>query len=44
MSGARERTARVLGEDVRRLADAQREVDDATAHRPLGAERIATPS
>jgi serine/threonine-protein kinase len=37
--------ARVAGEDVRRLADAQREVNDATSTRPPhGAERIATPS
>jgi serine/threonine-protein kinase len=37
--------ARVAGEDVRRLADAQREVDDAVStRRPRGAERIATPS
>ena len=35
--------ARLVGEDVRRLADAQREVDDATARRPLGAEAIPTP-
>ena len=35
--------ARVLGEDVRRLAEAQREVDDSV-RRPLGADRIATPS
>ncbi len=35
--------ARLLGEDVRRLADAQREVDVATARRPLGADRIPTP-
>jgi serine/threonine-protein kinase len=36
--------ARVLGEDVRRLAEAQREVEDATVRRRLGAERIATPT
>ena len=35
--------ARLLGDDVRRLADAQREVDDATARRSLGVERIPTP-
>jgi predicted Ser/Thr protein kinase len=35
--------ARVLGEDVDRLAEAQREVDDAVARRRLGAERIPTP-
>jgi serine/threonine-protein kinase len=35
--------ARVLGDDVKRLAEAQREVDDAVARRPLGADRIATP-
>jgi serine/threonine-protein kinase len=34
--------ARLLGEDVSRLADAQREVDDAV-RRPLGPGRIATP-
>jgi serine/threonine-protein kinase len=32
-----------LGEDVGRLADAQREVDAATARRALGPGRIATP-
>jgi eukaryotic-like serine/threonine-protein kinase len=37
--------ARVLGEDVGRLADAQREVNDATAGpRRLGAGRVPTPS
>jgi serine/threonine-protein kinase len=36
--------ARVLGEDVKRLAEAQREVDDAVARRPLGAERVPTPT
>jgi serine/threonine-protein kinase len=36
--------ARVLGEDVRRLAEAQHEVDDSIARRPLGAERIPTPT
>lgn len=36
--------ARVLGDDVRRLAEAQREVDDATVPRALGAERIETPA
>ena len=35
--------ARLLGDDVRRLADAQREVDQATARRSLGVERIPTP-
>src|SRR5258705_9740313 len=35
--------ARLLGEDVSRLADAQREADDASARRPLGAGRIPTP-
>ena len=35
--------ARLLGEDVRRLADAQREVDAAIVRRPLGAGRIPTP-
>jgi serine/threonine-protein kinase len=34
--------ARVLGDDVKRLADAQREVDDATA-RPRGTGGISTP-
>ena len=34
--------ARVLGDDVKRLADAQHEVDVAT-HRPRGADRIGTP-
>jgi serine/threonine-protein kinase len=36
--------ARALGEDVSRLADAQREVNDATASRRLGAGKIATPA
>jgi eukaryotic-like serine/threonine-protein kinase len=36
--------ARLLDEDVNRLADAQREVSDATAPRRLGAERVATPT
>ena len=36
--------ARLLGEDARRLADAQREVNDATSSRPGGADRIATPA
>jgi eukaryotic-like serine/threonine-protein kinase len=36
--------ARLLGEDVSRLADAQREVDAATGTRRLGAGRIATPA
>src|SRR5258705_7554707 len=35
--------ARLLGEDVSRLADAQREADDASVRRPLGAGRIPTP-
>ena len=35
--------AREVGEDVSRLADAQREVNDATSSRPLGAERMQTP-
>jgi eukaryotic-like serine/threonine-protein kinase len=35
--------ARLLGEDLSRLADAQREVNEATAPRPLGARRIPTP-
>ena len=35
--------ARLLGEDVSRLADAQREVDAAIVRRPLGAGRIPTP-
>jgi serine/threonine-protein kinase len=35
--------ARLVGEDVRRLADAQREVNDVTTRRPLGAEAIPTP-
>ena len=35
--------ARVLGDDVRRLADAQREVNDATTPRIRGPERIPTP-
>jgi serine/threonine-protein kinase len=35
--------ARLLGEDVNRLADAQREVDGATVRRALGAGRIPTP-
>lgn len=36
--------ARLLGEDLSRLADAQREVDDVLERRPLGAGRIPTPS
>ena len=37
--------ARLLGEDVSRLADAQREVNASTsARRPLGAGRIPTPT
>jgi len=35
--------ARLLGEDVSRLAEAQREVDAATVRRPLGSGRIPTP-
>ncbi|MGZ8414174.1 MAG: serine/threonine-protein kinase [Gemmatirosa sp.] len=35
--------ARLLGEDVGRLAEARREVDAATARRPLGPARIPTP-
>ncbi|HEU5175119.1 MAG TPA: serine/threonine-protein kinase [Gemmatimonadaceae bacterium] len=35
--------ARVLGEDVSRLADAQRDADDVAGHR-LGARRIPTPA
>jgi serine/threonine-protein kinase len=35
--------ARLLGEDVSRLADAQREVSSATERRRIGAERIPTP-
>ena len=35
--------ARSLGEDVGRLADAQREVNEALGEQPLGAERISTP-
>ena len=35
--------ARALGDDVNRLAEAQREVDDATVKRRLGAGRIPTP-
>jgi len=35
--------ARLLGEDVGRLADAQREVDAALVRRPLGPGRIAPP-
>jgi hypothetical protein len=35
--------ARLIREDLGRLADAQREVDDVTVRRPLGAGRIATP-
>ena len=36
--------ARVLGEHVERLADAQREVNDASAPRRLGAARTPTPA
>lgn len=35
--------ARLIGEDVSRLADARREVDAATGRRPLGPGRIPTP-
>ncbi len=35
--------ARLLGEDVGRLADAQREVDAPTVRQPLGPGRIPTP-
>jgi len=35
--------ARLLGDDVRRLADAQREVNEGTAPRRLGSGRIPTP-
>ena len=35
--------ARLLGDDVRRLVDAQPEVDAATVRRPLGPARIPTP-
>jgi hypothetical protein len=35
--------ARLVGDDVSRLADAQREVNDAIAPRRLGARRIPTP-
>jgi serine/threonine-protein kinase len=35
--------ARLVGEDLHRLAEAQREADEAAGGR-LGAERIATPS
>jgi len=35
--------ARELRADVGRLADAQREVDDAIARRPLAADRVPTP-
>jgi hypothetical protein len=36
--------ARLLGEDVSRLADARREADEAAAPRLDGARRIATPA
>jgi len=36
--------ARLLGEDVTRLADAEREVDDAIARRPIAPGRIPTPT
>jgi serine/threonine-protein kinase len=35
--------ARLVGEDLARLADAEREVDDAIAPRSLGAARALTP-
>jgi serine/threonine-protein kinase len=35
--------ARVLGDDVKRLADAHREAEDAIVRRRPGAERISTP-
>ena len=35
--------ARVLGEDVNRLAEAQQEADEAAAPRRLGAGKIPTP-
>jgi len=35
--------ARALGDDVSRLADAQREVDAALVRRPLGTGRMQTP-
>src|SRR5690606_16552286 len=35
--------ARVIGEDLERLSEAQREVNAAVAQRPLGAGRIPTP-
>jgi len=35
--------ARLLGDDVRRLVDAQPEVDAAIVRRPLGPARIPTP-
>jgi len=35
--------ARVLGEDVNRLAEAQREVDRAIERGPRGADRTPTP-
>ena len=35
--------SRLLREDMARLADAEREVDDAIIGRPNGAERIPTP-
>src|SRR6185437_12134966 len=35
--------ARSVGDDVRRLADAQAEVNAATGRRRIGAERIPTP-
>ena len=36
--------ARVVGEDVRRLADAQREADDAAGRHASGVERDPTPA
>jgi eukaryotic-like serine/threonine-protein kinase len=35
--------ARLVGEDVRRLAEAQREVEGAAERRPRGAARVPTP-
>ena len=36
--------ARELGDDANRLAEAQREVNDALGSRPLGGERTPTPA
>jgi hypothetical protein len=36
--------ARLLGEDVNRLADARREVDDVAPPRRIGAHRVPTPA